>query len=147
MKHTSGRGLRHWAAAAALGVASIITACGGGGNADDAALQSAIAQAERDAPAGKRPIVETHIHFWQVSRPGGVPWPTAAEGSIFRDFLPPEYSALAKPAGVVKTVVIEASGIVEDNQWLLNLIKGDPFYYAFVGNLDIGAPTFTADLA
>ena len=21
-----------------------------------------------------RPIVESHIHFWQVTRPGGVPW-------------------------------------------------------------------------
>ncbi|MEO5670011.1 MAG: amidohydrolase family protein [Ramlibacter sp.] len=145
MKQTLGRAFRLWAAAAALlGVASIITACGGG---SDDELGAAIAQAERDAPAGKRPIVETHIHFWQVTRPGGVPWPTPSEGSIFRDFLPAEYSALAKPTGVVKAVVVEASGIVADNQWILDLVKGDSFYNAFVGNLEIGAPTFTADLA
>jgi L-fuconolactonase len=76
-----------------------------------------------------------------------VPWPTPAEGPIFRDVLPPEYSAFAKSQGVVSAVIIEASGIVEDNQWILDLVKNDPFYSRFVGNLEIGAPTFTADLA
>jgi predicted TIM-barrel fold metal-dependent hydrolase len=110
-------------------------------------LQAAIADAERSAPAGKRPIVETHIHFWQTSRAGGVPWPTPAEGPIFRDVLPPEYSAFAKSQGVVKAGIVEASGIVADNQWILDLVKNDSFYSFFVGNLEIGAATFTADLA
>jgi predicted TIM-barrel fold metal-dependent hydrolase len=78
---------------------------------------------------------------------GGVPWPTPAEGPIFRDVLPPEYSAFAKSQGVVAAGIVEASGIVEDNQWILDLVKGDPFYSFFVGNLEIGAPTFAADLA
>lgn len=145
MKGTVARGLRYWAAAAALlGSAWIITGCGGG--AVDS-LEAAILEAERSAPIGKRPIVDTHIHFWQVTRPGGVPWPTPDEGPIFRDVLPPEYTALAKPTGVVKAGIVEASGIVEDNQWILDLVKGDPFYSFFVGNLEIGAPTFAADLA
>jgi predicted TIM-barrel fold metal-dependent hydrolase len=140
-----GKGLRACAAAMALlGSTWLVTACGGGSGDP---LEAAIQEAERLAPAGKRPIVDTHIHFWQVSRPGGVPWPTAAEGPIFRDVLPPEYTALAKPNGVVKAGIVEASGIVEDNQWVLDLVKGDSFYPFFVGNLEIGAPTFTADLA
>jgi len=144
---TLTRGLRYWAAAAALlSMAWIATACGGGNNAEDS-LEAAIAQAERSAPPGKRAIVDTHIHFWQVTRPGGVPWPTPAEGPIFRDVLPPEYSALAKPQGVVAAGIVEASGIVEDNQWILDLVKNDPFYSFVVGNLEIGAPTFAADLA
>src|SRR5215212_10706233 len=53
------------------------------------------------AAGHSRPIVETHIHFWQVTRPGGVPWPTPAEGPIFRDVLPPEYTAVARANGVV----------------------------------------------
>jgi L-fuconolactonase len=147
MKHSLARGLRYGLAAATLlGAAWITTACGGGSDSNSA-LDAAIAQAERDAPAGKRAIVDTHIHFWQVTRPGGVPWPTPDEGPIFRDVLPPEYKAVAKPNGVVAAVVIEASGIVEDNQWILNLINNDPYFPAFVGNLEIGAPTFTADLA
>ena len=146
MKETANKGLRYWAAAAALLTMAWIAAACGGSDAEDP-LQAAIANAERSAPAGKRPIVETHIHFWQTSRPGGVPWPTAAEGPIFRDVLPPEYSAFAKSQGVVAAGIVEASGIVEDNQWILDLVKGDPFYSFFVGNLEIGAPTFTADLA
>lgn len=147
MKVTVSKGLRYWAAAAALlGMTWLATACGGS-DGGDPELQAAIDAAERAAPAGKRPIVETHIHFWQTSRAGGVPWPTAAEGPIFRDVLPPEYTAFAKSQGVVAAGVVEASGIVEDNQWILDRLKSDPFYSFFVGNLEIGAPTFTADLA
>ena len=82
-----------------------------------------------------------------MTRPGGVPWPTPAEGPIFRDVLPPEYSAFAKSHGVVTAGIVEASGIVEDNQWILDLVRHDRFYSFFVGNLEIGAPTFAADLA
>jgi L-fuconolactonase len=113
----------------------------------DQQLREAIEQVERSARRGKRPIVETHIHFWQVTRPGGVPWPTPAEGPIFRDVLPAEYSAIARANGIVTAGIIEASGIVEDNQWILDLVRGDRFYSFFVGNLEIGAPTFARDLA
>lgn len=151
MKETTRKGLKYWATAAALlGATWIVTACGGGGGSaegEDAELLASIATAESRAVHGKRPIIDTHIHFWQVTRPGGVPWPTPAEGPIFRDVLPPEYKALARPTGVVAAVVVEASGIVEDNQWILDLISGDWFYPGFVGNLEIGAPTFAADLA
>jgi predicted TIM-barrel fold metal-dependent hydrolase len=99
------------------------------------------------AAGHSRPIVDTHIHFWQVTRPGGVPWPTPAEGPIFRDVLPAEYSAVARPNGVVTAGIVEASGIVEDNQWILDLVRRDRFYSFFVGNLEIGAPTFAQDLA
>ncbi|HET7862878.1 MAG TPA: amidohydrolase family protein [Burkholderiaceae bacterium] len=114
---------------------------------DDPALRAAIELAERSATQGRRPIVESHIHFWQVTRPGGVPWPTPAEGPIFRDVLPPEYGAIAAANGVVAAGILEASGIVEDNQWVLDLVKHDRFYSFYIGNLEIGAPTFASDLA
>src|SRR5687768_5158959 len=104
---------------------------------DDPELREAIAQAERKARPGRRPIVETHVHFWQVTRPGGVPWPTPAEGPIYRDVLPPDYTPLARANGIVTAGIVEASGIVEDNQWILDLVKGDRFYSFFVGNLEI----------
>lgn len=147
MKHTVGKGLAGWAAVVAvlLGMTSTPMASAHDDN-DDGALRAAIERAERSAPAGKRPIVETHIHFWQVTRPGGVPWPTPAEGPIFRDVLPPEYTAIARPHGVVSAGIVEASGLVEDNQWILDLVRHDRFYSFFVGNLEIGAPTFANDL-
>ena len=134
------------AAAALLGMAWT-SAARANGDGDDRELNAVVEQAERSAAPGRRPIIDTHIHFWKVTRPGGVPWPTPAEGPIFRDVLPPEYKAVARPNGVVSAVVIEASGIVEDNQWILDLVRHDRFFPAFVGNLEIGAPTFAADLA
>jgi predicted TIM-barrel fold metal-dependent hydrolase len=114
-------------------------------DAHRAAVDEALAKWK--AGGHSRPIVETHIHFWQVTRPGGVPWPTPAEGPIYRDVLPAEYSAFARSHGVVAAGVVEASGIVEDNQWVLDRIKGDGLYSFYVGNLEIGATTFAHDLA
>lgn len=146
MHEGTGRALAWWAAAAALLMAAWTSAARANDDGEDRALRGAIEQAERGAAPHRRPIVDTHIHFWQVTRPGGVPWPTPAEGPIYRDVLPPEYKAVARPNGVVAAVVVEASGIVEDNQWILNLIRHDRFFPSFVGNLEIGAPTFARDL-
>jgi L-fuconolactonase len=147
MKGTMRKGLAYWAATAALlGMAWTSTAHATD-SGDDRALRAAVEQAERHAAPGRRPIVDTHIHFWQVTRPGGVPWPTPAEGPIFRDILPADYTAMARANGVVTAGIVEASGIVEDNQWILDLVKHDRFYSFFVGNLEIGASTFARDLA
>lgn len=142
------KSLACWAAAAATMLSMTwASTASAHDDADDPALRAAIEHAERSAPPGKRPIVETHIHLWQVTRPGGVPWPTPAEGPIFRDVLPAEYTAIARANGVVTAGIVEASGIVEDNQWILDLIRHDRFFSFFVGNLEIGASTFALDLA
>ena len=146
MKRISRRTLMGLAATAAASL-SIGWSVPARSNDADPELRQAIESVERSALRGKRPIVESHIHFWQVTRPGGVPWPTPAEGPIFRDVLPRDYTAMAQAAGVVTAGIIEASGIVEDNQWILDLVKRDGFYSFFVGNLEIGAPTFARDLA
>jgi L-fuconolactonase len=148
MLETTKKRFMCWAAAAAavLGTGAAFTARASD-DADDRALRAAVEQAEHRVAAGKRPIVDTHIHFWQVTRPGGVPWPTPAEGPIYRDVLPPEYTAIARANGVVTAGIVEASGIVEDNQWILDLVRHDRFYSFFVGNLEIGSPTFARDLA
>jgi predicted TIM-barrel fold metal-dependent hydrolase len=120
----------------------------GDNDKDDQELREAIERAERSAPRGKRPIVETHIHFYQITRPGGAPWPTPADGPvIYRDVLPSEYNAIARAHGIVSAGIVEASPLVEDNQWILNLVRGDRFYSFFAGMLEIGAPTFAHDLA
>lgn len=147
MKGTMGKGFVYWAAATALLSMTWASAARAHDGSDDPGLRAAIEHAERSAQPGKRPIVESHIHFWQVTRPGGVPWPTPAEGPIFRDILPRDYTAMARANGVVTAGIVEASGIVEDNQWILDLVRHDRFYSFFVGNLEIGASTFAHDLA
>lgn len=146
MRDATGKRMAFWAAAAALLIAAWTPTARANESSEDRALRGSVEHAERMAPPGRRPIVDTHIHFWQVTRPGGVPWPTPAEGPIYRDVLPPEYKAVAIPHGVVAAGVVEASGLVEDNQWILDRIRHDRFFSFFVGNLEIGAPTFARDL-
>ncbi len=82
-------------------------------------------------------IIDTHTHFYDPSRPGGVPWPT--KGSpLYRTVLPADWLAVAAPHGVKETVVVEASPLVEDNQWILDLAAKEKSIVGFVGHLDPG---------
>ena len=91
-------------------------------------------------------MIDTHTHFYDPSRPGGVPWPPADDKVLYRTVLPEHAKALAKPLGVTGTVVVEASRFLEDNQWILDLAKDDPFIVGFVGNLDINDDDFEKHL-
>jgi predicted TIM-barrel fold metal-dependent hydrolase len=128
----------------ALQGTSIAAAAGMAANqAADVALQSL------KAAGHSNPIIDTHIHFYQPSRPGGVPWPPpppASDPLLYRDVLPPEYKALAAANGILASGVIEASPLVEDNQWILNLLGHDSFFPFFAGQLEIGSPDFKSNL-
>lgn len=104
-------------------------------------------QASQAAPAARRrPILDTHIHFYQVTRPGGVPWPTPDQTLLYRDVLPAEYTRLARAHGVVGAGIVEASPLLEDNFKVLDLVKGDRFYPFLVASIEVGTPDFVANL-
>lgn len=90
-------------------------------------------------------IIDTHTHFYDPSRPQGVPWPQKGT-PLYRTVLPADFMALAKPHGVAGTVVVEASAWVEDNQWLLDIAEREPFITGIVGNLDPLDAQFSANL-
>jgi predicted TIM-barrel fold metal-dependent hydrolase len=91
-------------------------------------------------------ILDTHTHFYDPTRPQGVPWPPRQEPRLYRRVLPPDYLALKQPQPVRGTVVVEASPWVEDNQWILDLAREHPFIRGLVGNLPIGTPEFAGHL-
>ncbi len=91
-------------------------------------------------------IIDTHVHFYDPSRPQGVPWPPKTDSLLFRTVLPPELKALARPLGVAGCVIVEASPLEEDNQWVLDLAADDPFILGVVGHLKPGATGFRAAL-
>lgn len=95
--------------------------------------------------AGSYPMIDTHTHFYDPSRPGGVPWPPQ-NSPLYRTVLPDDWAKLATPLGVTATVVVEASPLVEDNQWILDLAANDKRIVGLVGNLDPMAPEFGAHL-
>ena len=37
-------------------------------------------------------IIDTHAHFYDPSRPAGVPWPPKDDAKLYRTVLPPEIS-------------------------------------------------------
>lgn len=113
-----------------------------------AAVGLAAAVAGRAETAGPRParIVDTHVHFFDPSRPQGVPWPPKDDALLYRTTLPKDYRALPVPQAVDGVVVVEASPWAEDNQWVLDLAAREPLIVGVVGNLMPGAPDFGAHL-
>ena len=91
-------------------------------------------------------IIDTHTHFYDPSRPQGVPWPSPNDEVLYRRVLPEDYKALAVPKGVTGTIIVEASEWVEDNQWILDLAANEPLIVGFVGHLQPGAEDFGRNL-
>lgn len=91
-------------------------------------------------------IIDTHIHFYDPSRPQGVPWPAKSETLLYRTVLPADLDKLTRKLGVTGVVVVEASPWLEDNQWVLDLAKDSPLILALIGNLPCGTPEFAKHL-
>jgi predicted TIM-barrel fold metal-dependent hydrolase len=98
------------------------------------------------AQGSRPPIADTHIHFYKVTRPGGVPWPSPRNKILYRDVLPAEYKALAGKYGIVSAGIVEASPLFADNRAVLDMVEGDAFFSFFVAQVEIGSPGFLADL-
>ncbi len=97
--------------------------------------------------AGDKPVViDTHTHFYDPTRKEGVPWPGKGDKVLYRAVLPAEYKKLATPHGITGTVVVEASPWLEDNQWLLDLAKDEPFLVGVVGNLSFADKDFAKNV-
>lgn len=90
-------------------------------------------------------IIDCHTHFYDPTRKEGVPWPPK-NSSLYRTVLPKHFKELKKFRPVTGTVIVEASRRVEDNAWLLELAKDDPFIVGIVGNLTPGQPAFQEHL-
>jgi L-fuconolactonase len=113
-----------------------------------AALASAgaIAGCATQPVSATRGIIDTHTHFYDPTRPQGVPWPPKNDRVLYRPVYPDEFKKLAAPHGVMGTVVVEASPWLEDNQWVLDLVARDKFLLGLVGNVKPGRTEFAAEL-
>ena len=106
-----------------------------------------LSTSESPAIAAAMPIIDTHIHFYDPRRKDGIPWPPSTDTVLYKPVLPPLFASTATPVGVTGAVVIEASPRLEDNQWVLDLVKGNPLIVAYVANLEAGTPEFRTNLA
>ena len=91
-------------------------------------------------------IVDAHTHFYDPTRPQGVPWPPKDNTLLYRTVLPTDFLKVASPQGIKKTIVVEASPLVEDNQWILDLAERETSIVGFVGRLTPGEDGFAKHL-
>ena len=108
-----------------------------------AALSPATAKA---AESTALKIIDCHTHFYDPTRPQGVPWPSPNSALLYKPTLPSHFRKVTEGLGVTGTVVVEASAWLEDNQWLLDLAKNDPFILGIVGHLNPGEAGFADHL-
>jgi predicted TIM-barrel fold metal-dependent hydrolase len=87
------------------------------------------------------PIIDTHIHLFDPTRPQGAPY-SGPSGVPPQPALPPRYRRLAAPLGIVGAVKVEASPWVEDNLWVLEVAERDTIVVGVVGNLEPDKPDF-----
>ena len=121
---------REFMQAAAIGAAAV-----GAGATEAAAQKSSI------------PIIDTHVHLYDPTRPQGIPWPNKDQpASIYRRFLPGDYAKIAEPHGVVGAIETECSPWIEDNYWVMDVSKNEPIMVGEVGDLLLGHPDYREHL-
>jgi L-fuconolactonase len=104
------------------------------------------AAAAADTLPSTVPVIDTHIHLFDPGRPGGVPWPAKTDTALYKAALPDRYASIARPLGVVGAIVIEASPLATDNDWVLNQAANHPIIVGMVGDLIPGTPSYQSEL-
>ncbi|MBI3695790.1 MAG: amidohydrolase family protein [Acidobacteria bacterium] len=97
-------------------------------------------------PGPSIPIIDTHIHLFDPTRPQGVPWPPKTNTIVYRPALPDRYRNLTKTLGIKGAIEVECSPWLEDNQWVLDVAAKDTIIVGTVGNLEPGKPDFRRQL-
>jgi predicted TIM-barrel fold metal-dependent hydrolase len=77
-------------------------------------------------------ILDSHVHLFNPARPQGVPWP----GRLALPSNSERLERIARPLGITGAIHVEASPWAEDNEWVLEATRNDPFIVGVVGNLE-----------
>jgi L-fuconolactonase len=91
------------------------------------------------------PIIDCHVHVWDISRSDGVSWIRPDDKILYRSILPAYHQPFAEAVGIKAAVVVQAGQSLPDNQWNLDITAHAPsFYRGIVGNLSrvIGTDEF-----
>jgi len=108
-----------------------------------AALPQTPAPAAPLADAFQLPLIDTHIHLFDPTRPQGVPYRGPENAETYESGAFPEgYARIAEHHGVAGAIAVEASPWVEDNLWLLETAGRSALMVGVIGNLDPQAPDF-----
>ncbi|HTA67320.1 MAG TPA: amidohydrolase family protein [Bryobacteraceae bacterium] len=101
-----------------------------------------IAAQSLNAQPAPIPIIDTHIHLFDTTRPQGVPYPDKNNATLYKPAFPDRYRKIAQPLGIVGAIEVEASPWIEDNLWVLDVAAKDTIIVGTVGDLEPGKPEF-----
>ena len=99
----------------------------------------------RAEDTAEHPIVDCHVHLWDLSRPEGIAWLSKDVKVLYRSFLPEFHEPIATANRVGGVVVVQAGQSLPDNQWNLDITAHNKrLYRGVVGNLSqvIGTEEF-----
>ena len=75
---------------------------------------SIILNAEEDQSLPKvKHMIDTHIHLYNTSREGGVPWPPEDDKVLHKPHLPKEFQTVSKSSGLTGAIIVEASHLLK----------------------------------
>lgn len=101
------------------------------------------AGAERDTPL----VIDAHQHFWDLTH-FDYPWMSGPElAPLRRDYLPADLEPLLGPAGVDRSVFVQARHDVEESRWVLGLSERHSFLAGVVGWVDLASDACEEQLA
>ncbi len=84
--------------------------------------------------------VDSHQHFWQLSR-GDYNWLTPELELLYKDFLPQDLLPTLKRENVEKTVLVQASDTTAETEFILGLAAETDFIAGVVGWVDMESAT------
>ena len=69
-------------------------------------MQAVLASVEANGVTRPSRIIDTHTHFYNPTRPQGVPWPSKSEPLLYRRTLPEDFRYVVQEWRVTGTVVV-----------------------------------------
>ena len=86
-----------------------------------------------------QPIVDTHVHFWDMDRFHYF-WLKPEYGILYQTYLPGQIRQEMDKAGVQYGVFVQANHLVEENDWVLGLAETHTWIAGMVGWVDLTDP-------
>ena len=91
------------------------------------------------------PTVDSHHHFWDISRLD-YPWMPPGPSVVRRNYLPDDLKPLIDEAGIQKTVLVQAQQSLEEANFLLDIAESSDFVAGVVAWADVQSPNVGDDL-
>jgi L-fuconolactonase len=89
--------------------------------------------------------VDSHQHFWRYSV-AHYPWIDDSLSALRRDFLPEELGTELQTVGIDVCIAVQATQIVYETRWLLELAERHPFVAGVIGWVDLQADDAAAHI-